>query len=104
MEDQFSYDDRLGIWLPHLTQDWQRYDVAQRQAIVAAWELVRGGIPERIIQFERLINEKQGLVFEVEDFETCCQLNLQIADYASRINDLHIWYRINQDVEARNHH
>ncbi|MNG36924.1 hypothetical protein D3C84_1241180 [compost metagenome] len=34
-----------------------------------------------------------------DDFATSCELNSEIAELASRINDLHIWFRTQQDVE-----
>ncbi|OQP01541.1 hypothetical protein B1689_04345, partial [Geobacillus sp. 44C] len=37
------------------------------------------------------------------DFERSCRLNSEIAELASIINDLWIWYRMNQTVSMRAH-
>ncbi|MBM7565456.1 hypothetical protein [Paenibacillus sacheonensis] len=103
MNHYFTWDDRLGISLPTLHQEWERFSEAERTYIVTQWEGIRGTIPERVIAIERVINAKQAELFEEEDFERSCGINSDIADLASRINDLHIWYRMNQDVESKRH-
>ncbi|QHT60158.1 hypothetical protein GXP70_09525 [Paenibacillus lycopersici] len=103
MNHYFTWDDRLGISLPDLELEWEQYSESERMAIVAKWETIRGTIPDRVIAFERIINVKQAELFEEEDFERSCGINSDIADLASRINDLHIWYRINQEIENKRH-
>jgi hypothetical protein len=99
----FVLDKRLGIEIPVLELDWEEYSAEDRMAILERWEHARGTIPDRVIALERQINALQPLVFEEEDFEATCRLNADIAELASRINDLHIWYRINQEIETRRH-
>jgi len=99
----FRWNDRLGIELPVLEDEWEAYSDRERQAILVRWESIRGTIPDRVFALERDIDKKQARLFEEEDFEACCLLNAEIADLASRINDLHIWYRINQAIETRPH-
>jgi hypothetical protein len=99
----FIWDDRLGISLPQLHLEWEQYSEAERTFIVTLWEDIRGRIPDRVIAFERLINAKQAELFEEDDFERSCGINSDIADLASRINDLHIWYRMNQEIETKRH-
>ncbi|WP_274652191.1 hypothetical protein [Paenibacillus humicola] len=103
MERFFIWNERLGIELPFFEREWETYTAREREAILVRWEEIRGAIPDRVFAFERLINEKQAELFDEEDFETSCALNSDIADLASRINDLHIWYRINQEIEPRRH-
>ncbi|MCQ6558513.1 hypothetical protein [Paenibacillus mendelii] len=103
MNSLFVYNERLGIAIPELTREWACYTEDERASIVGRWEIIRGTIPDQVIRFERIINEKQAMLFEEEDFEASCTLNWDIADLASRINDLHIWYRINQEIEPRRH-
>lgn len=55
------------------------------------------------MEFERIINHKQNELYEEDDFEESCRINAEIAEYASRINDLHIWYRTNQELDSRRH-
>ncbi|GGG15524.1 hypothetical protein [Paenibacillus abyssi] len=101
--DAFKWNERLEIELPVLELEWEAYRLEERAAILEYWEAIRGRIPDRIMKLERVINKKQALLFEEDDFERSCQLNSEIAELASRINDLHIWYRINQEIETRRH-
>lgn len=101
--DMFRWNDRLRIHIPALTQDWEHYSLEERTAIIARWEPIRGSIPERIKEFEVIINEIQSELDEEDSFELCCELTYEFADFASRINDLQIWYRNDQDVESRRH-
>ncbi|SFI94023.1 hypothetical protein SAMN02799624_02781 [Paenibacillus sp. UNC496MF] len=103
MNRYFAWDDRLGIPLPALRLAWEQYGEAERTSIVTQWEIIRGTIPDRVMAFERVINAKQTELFEEEDFERSCGINADIAELASRINDLHIWYRMNQDIENKRH-
>jgi hypothetical protein len=100
---QFVWNHRLGISLPVLDYDWDDYDESDRVRIVEQWETIRGTIPDRIIAFEQQIQTRQAQLYEEDDFEVSCSLNYDIAELASRINDLHIWYRINQEIEPRRH-
>lgn len=95
---EFRHDPRLGIELPHLDKDWDDYGEAEQAEILAEWEQIRGKIPERVKELERQIQEKLALMNEETDFAACCRLNAEIAELASRINDLLIWFRINQEV------
>jgi hypothetical protein len=102
-EYRFDWDERLRIRIPVLGVEWEQYEPSEQLAIVEQWEIIRGTIPDRVMEFEQLINVKQAQLFEEESFEQSCILNYDIADYASRINDLHIWYRIDQELESRRH-
>ncbi|QYR20358.1 hypothetical protein KZ483_21450 [Paenibacillus sp. sptzw28] len=99
----FIWNERLGIALPELNREWECYNDQEQADIVTRWEVIRGTIPDRVFALERLINTKQAQLNEEEDFETSCTINADIAELASRINDLHIWYRINQEIETRRH-
>ena len=101
--DIFQWNDRLRIHIPALAQDWETYSLDERKAMISRWELIRGTIPDRVKEFEEAINRIQAELDEEESFERCCELTYEIADFASRINDLHIWYRTDQDVESRRH-
>ncbi|SDR98318.1 hypothetical protein SAMN05444162_0481 [Paenibacillaceae bacterium GAS479] len=99
----FRTDDRLGIPLPILDREWEQYDVTEQMGIVEQWELIRGRIPDVIFALEREIILNQGMLDEEDDFVRSCKLNSDIAELASRINELHIWYRVNQEIEQRRH-
>jgi len=101
--DFFQFDDRLGILLPNLEKEWEEYTVETQQQILFHWEKIRGHIPDRIIEIETIINEKQDQLGNELDFLRSCELNNQISDCASIINDLWIWYRMNQGISKKIH-
>ncbi len=98
-DGQFALDGRLGIAVPRLTLPWERLSREKQAAVLAKWESIRGRIPDRIAGFEERIRKMQIDLFEEEDFAESCRLNSEIAELASRINDLNIWYRTEQDFE-----
>lgn len=95
----FVLDERLGIRLPQLNLDWEEYTADERNFILLMWEEIRAKIPDRVISLEGIINRKQTQLSQEENFITCCCLNLEIAEIASIINDLNIWFRVQQDFE-----
>ena len=103
-EEHFAYDSRLGIPLPSLRRDWEQYTDTERAELLLYWETVRGMIPDRIFGFERMIVEQQARLDCEENFAESCRLNWEIAELASRINDLQIWYRLNQDAGVERTH
>jgi|HigsolmetaGSP12D_1036236.scaffolds.fasta_scaffold00456_6 hypothetical protein len=102
---QFALDERLGIPLPSFGRPWDDMSLPEQAAVLEAWEMIRGRIPDRVLRLEEQIRAKQSRLFEEDDFAASCLLNAEIAELASRINDLHIWYRTQQDLdeEARRH-
>lgn len=102
--DFFHFDDRLGILLPYLEKEWEEYTVETQQHILFHWEKIRGHIPDRIAEIETIINDKQEQLGNELDFVRSCELNNEISDCASIINDLWIWYRMNQGISNKIHH
>ncbi|WP_166242385.1 hypothetical protein [Paenibacillus turpanensis] len=103
-ESQFTYNERLGIPLPDLKKDWELFNEQERAELLLYWEMVRGTIPDHIQKFERMIIRKQRELDHEPNFLRSCRLNSEIAELASCINDLHIWFRLNQDVHAQPKH
>lgn len=103
MNEFFIYNQRLGIKLPHLQEDWSKYDSSTQNSILSEWENIRGGIPDRIRELEKQINIKQDALSVEQDFALSCLLNEEIAELASIINDLWIWYRTNQETTDKMH-
>jgi hypothetical protein len=97
-EGYFFHDERLGIPVPALEKDWDEYNESTKQEILLQWENIRGQIPDRIASLEKEINRKLAVLSEEDDFMTCCRLNNEIAELASIINDLWIWYRTTEDT------
>jgi len=99
----FTFDERLGIDLPSLQHAWEDYSRDRQEALLAHWESIRGTIPDRIYEIEQNINLKQDQLSIEENFETSCRLNWEIAELASVINDLWLWYRTHQDISSKLH-
>jgi hypothetical protein len=105
LKSQFRYSERHGIRVPCLTNDWDELNLEYQTSLLSEWEMIRGNIPEHVIRFEEKIKVKQQQLFEEDDFDESCRINGDISDLASRINDLHIWFRTQQDLdgEAKKH-
>ncbi|AIM15889.1 MULTISPECIES: hypothetical protein [Neobacillus] len=104
MKEHFSFDQRLGIDIPNLAAEWEEYSKKTQEEILLHWERIRGSIPDRIAELEKEINQKQAQLSNENDFLRSCQLNTEIAELASIINDLWIWYRANQTISGKVHH
>jgi hypothetical protein len=103
MEEHFSFDHRLGIFIPNLIVEWDQYNKETQQYILFHWEQIRGSIPDRIFELEEIINKKQAQLSDESNFPRSCELNSEIAALASIINDLWLWYRANQNLSAKAH-
>jgi hypothetical protein len=103
MSYQFKFDDRLGISLPVLAKEWDQYSSKEKSQILFEWEAHRSDIPGRIKQIERVIEQKQLDLNHEENFVRSCQLNNEISQLASTINDLNIWFRIQEETHAKIH-
>jgi hypothetical protein len=103
MKEYSSFDDRLGIQLPDLTMELADYSIETQEEILLYWEQVRGSIPDRIGELEIQINQKQALLSNESNFPRSCQLNTEIAELASIINDLWLWYRANEVLSTKVH-
>jgi hypothetical protein len=103
MIDHFYFDERLGIPVPDLRIEWDEYSKETQQFILFHWEQIRGAIPDRIAELEQEINYKQDKLSDENDFPLSCKLNTEIAELASIINDLWLWYRTNQTVSTKVH-
>jgi hypothetical protein len=104
MKEYFSFDDRLGISVPDLTMELSEYSIETQQEILLYWEQNRGSIPDRIRDLEIQINQKQALLSNESNFPRSCKLNTDIAELASIINDLWLWYRANEVLSTKAHH
>lgn len=102
--EHFAFDDRLGIPVPKLLKDWDELTTDEQADIIYYWETVRGWIPDRILIFEQEIMELQRMADEEDCFDTVCRLTWDIAERASRINDLNLYFRLDQDVAVKTHH
>lgn len=94
----FIIDDRLGIPLPQLDLEWDEYSDLERAQILLRWEEIRGTIPDHVKRLERIIIHKQSQLDVEDNFKLSCQLNSEIAELAATINELHLWFRVNQDI------
>ncbi|MBT2681622.1 hypothetical protein J7E38_21925 [Bacillus sp. ISL-35] len=104
MDQYFLFNSRLGIPLPEFNKKWEEYDLDTQHAILLHWEKIRGSIPDRIAELEKTINHKQAQLSNESNFVTSCELNSEIAELASVINDLWLWYRTHQDITSAKMH
>ncbi|RJG20370.1 hypothetical protein ABU162_11965 [Paenibacillus thiaminolyticus] len=100
---RFERDERLGIELPVLLVPWDSLSFTEQTEVIARWEDIRSCIPERVKQLEGCIVALQHELNEEERFDASCRLNWDIAELASIINDLHLWFRVQQDTVAKSH-
>jgi len=103
MSYTFTLDQRLGIYIPELIKDWDDYTLVEQEQILAEWEAYRSDIPNRIKEIEKIIVSKLEELNQEDNFIRSCALNSDIAELASAINDLNIWFRIQQETEGRIH-
>lgn len=103
MRNHFVLDERLGIRLPALDMEWESYSDEERADILLEWEEIRATIPDQIIRIEAVIIEKTKQMSEEENFLRSCELNSEIHELASVINDLNIWFRVQQDHDTKVH-
>jgi hypothetical protein len=101
---EFIFNDRLQIPLPELHLKWDQISAKERAEMLKQWEEIRGRIPDQIKAFEAIINMKQDQLNKEENFINSCHLNTQISEIASKINDLHLWYRLNQEISMDKSH
>ncbi|KAB2338831.1 hypothetical protein F7731_04585 [Cytobacillus depressus] len=103
MVEYFTHDERLGISIPSFDWNWGQYPEHVQQTILYQWEKIRGKIPDRIAELEEFINMKQAQLSDEGNFIKSCELNSEISELASIINDLWLWYRTNQDISEKVH-
>ncbi len=103
MVEHFTHNARLGIHIPAFAQEWDEYPKNTQQLILFQWEKIRGRIPDRIAELEELINHKQAQLNDEGNFIKSCELNSEISELASIINDLWLWYRTQQDISEKLH-
>ncbi|ALS20996.1 MULTISPECIES: hypothetical protein [Paenibacillus] len=98
MSYSFIMDERIGIPLPHLEKNFEDYSEQEQAEILLRWEEIRGMIPDRIKRLETMIIARQDQLNVEDNFAVSCRLNTEIADLASTINELHLWFRVHQDM------
>lgn len=103
MSYQFEFNHRLGIALPVLHKEWEDYSLEEQDQILVGWEAHRSDIPARIKEVEQVIEQRQSQLNNEENFHSSCELNRKISELASIINDLNIWFRIQQETDRKVH-
>lgn len=96
MNEYFQFDKKLGIHIPIIENNWTNFSNELKEEILFQWEQIRGTIPDRISELEKIINAKQQQLENEGDFEKSCALNSEIAELASTINDLWLLFRKNE--------
>jgi hypothetical protein len=99
----FRYDDRLQIELPDFPVPFTSLSRDEQEEVLVAWEKVRARIPERILEFERIIEQTLEKIHHEEDWDVIAAHFQEISDYASRINELNTWRRIDPSLDPHHH-
>ncbi len=100
----FIFDQRLGISIPNLQVEWESLSIIDQENIIHQWDIIREAIPDRIKALELEILKRQQQLDIEENFVKSCHLNSEISELASIINDLNLWYRIDQEVTSDKPH
>jgi hypothetical protein len=101
---EFRYNERLGIEVPYMYTDWEQFTQEEQYQIIYHWEKIRSEIPDRIKHLEKMIHERELKLQIEDDFRSFCQLSGEISDLASRIIDLNLWFRTQEEVTANKVH
>jgi hypothetical protein len=105
MKHYLIEDTRLGIPVVRISEkEWDDLSFENKQQLLYEWELIRAKIPGRIHEVEAMIIVRQDALSLEDNFETACRLNREIYELASIINDLHLWYRANQEISEKQLH
>lgn len=94
----FNLDSRLGILLPDLSVHFEDLPEEEQETIIAEWETIRARIPEQLMKFEHIIEDLLQSVHEESDWDTIAAYFAEISDYASRINELNTWRRVDPSL------
>jgi len=100
---EFHYNERLGIELPIFYTQWENLTKEEQHHVIFRWEKIRSSIPDRIKELEIMIAERENKLQVEDHFQTFCQLSAEISDYASRIIDLNLWFRTQEEATSKVH-
>jgi hypothetical protein len=96
----FKYNERLEINTPYMYVDWEQLTQEEQYQVIYRWEKVRSQIPDRIKYLEKMIQERELKLQIEDDFQSFCQLSKEISDLASRVIDLNLWFRTQEESTA----
>lgn len=94
----FRRDPRLGIDLPDFVVPFEEMSVSDQEDVLIRWETIRARIPDQIMRFEQVIGDILTAVHHEEDWDVIAAYFTEISDYASRINELNTWRRVDQSL------
>ncbi len=104
MERFFTYDNRLGIKIPALEREWTFYSEKSSAGYPPNMGIHSGtDSRQKFNLLEKSINQKQAALEDETNFIRSCELNSEIGELASIINDLWIWYRTNEEISKKVH-
>jgi len=86
--------------LPQFEIPFEQLPRNEQENIILEWETIRSTIPDQIIRLEGEIEQLLEKIQKEEDWDVISLHFGQISDYASRINELNIWQRVDPSVAA----
>lgn len=94
----FQQNERLGIPLPEFIIPFEEHPRSIQEQILAEWESIRAIIPDQILAFEIEIEQRLKTIGEEDNWDTVVELFNEISEFASRINELNLWQRIDPSL------
>jgi len=99
----FRLDPRLLIRIPDFQIPFEELSLAEREAVLLEWEIIRAAIPDQIMRFEEQIEQLLQRIHEEEHWDTIAAYFAQISDLASRIHTLNMWRRVDPSLHVDSH-
>lgn len=97
----FRHDPRLHISLPDLPVPFEELTVEEQEEVLVQWSRIRAQIPDKIKEFENKINALLEVIYEEDDWDKVIEYFDEITEYASCINDLNLWSRVDPDIHPK---
>ncbi|QQE77397.1 hypothetical protein [Alicyclobacillus sp. SO9] len=94
----FKKNSRLLIELPDFATPFERMSSLQQEEVLVEWARIKAQIPDKIKYFEDQIRDLLDDIHHEENWDVITNHFQQITDYASRINELNLWSRVDPDL------
>jgi hypothetical protein len=94
----FRFNRRLGIELPDPDMPFENLPRDEQEAVLMHWETLKPAIANRIRDFERRIEDLLFQIHLEDDWDAVVQHFDKITEYASCINELNSWLRVDPQL------
>lgn len=94
----FKRSARLRIELPDFPAPFEEMPRSEQEEILLEWARIKAQIPDQVKYFEKEIGVLLDDIHHEENWDIVTKHFQQITDYASRINELNLWARVDPDL------